>query len=655
MKKTIFLSIILALLLSLHLIATFQQQLITDEWETIATARFMHEGKIIFKDFFQHHGVIPYFVYSMAFELTDSKILSIYLMKTLSFIFLCMAIYLLYIIIKKLTMKKSHIFIWFIPIYVLLNDIIWWRYSTQIRTDVFMIILLLLTFFFLLLQRDTNLNRYLFFAGFFSSAAFFSKQYSAIIVCLFLIFYFRSDLKKYIIFFAGTIPPGLIYILYFSMHKALPYFLRYFISFNVEHFPKSTFGFQERTWWVYSQVTPFYIKILYIAGATAFIITCFCLFKKCRKKYGRFFVALFLTSFVTLIITYLLKTPYPQYYMPLQVIFCILAACCLALLKQYRKIYITICAAVICVAPIITYYHFRDMSTHRVTLAKQTKALERIIQKLPADLKMLGATPMLLALEPASFYWYYPPIFVDIDLNFLLDDLKKADVVFYDSTMYSLAPKKFKQTLFDKWHFVDHFYFPFSVTGRHDAISVFVKDKEQIGTIKASLKETSKPAGLLKNPLYIPAYSEVELLSKNEKMLITKPNFEHSFNAPEEFSLNILVSTDASYFDEITNSIFAHKPLINYSKTEKGIVFEVHYTEARDETSNTWLGSVGRRATLDNKPSYKGIIRFSYNHKPKSIYVKKLKNGYKVTCLFLAEDFSLQVDAHEKRTDTFFY
>lgn len=645
--------VVIVFLLLLHLLGAFRQQLITDEWETIATARFIHEGRIIFKDFFQHHGTIPYFIYSTIFIFTESLPLTIFFMKIASFIFLCIITALLYVMAREISKQDYSPAVAFIPIFAMLNDIIWWRYSTQIRTDAIMVIFLLFSFYLFYIYQHRSLARYLIFAGVFSSAAFFTKQYSAIAILLFLLFYFRLDMRKYTAFFLGTIPITLIHVLYFFIHKTLPAFFNYFVLFNFARFPRSTFTLKERTWWFFSQATPPYIKGIYLTACILFVITSFYFYKEGKQRYGRFFIALFYSAFLTLLFAFCLKTPYPQYYMPIQILFYIIGIYYLLLLKRYKRIFVFLCTAIICILPLITHYYFKDLSAHKISLAKQTAAIEEMTQRLPKNLKALGTVPMFLICQPAGFYWYYPPIFADLNTGFLIDDLEKADIVFYDTTLYSLAPKKFKQILFNKWHFVTRFYFPFSALGRHDAVSVFVKDKIQLEQIKTNLKYVNlnrieESLNLLDRPIYVPVYYKAELLTKTGKISIGERHFIYKPDTPEDFTLNFLITTNSVYFDKITNEVFLNKPMIRYSKIKNGFMFEIPYTESQNIHSTDWFGSIGLRSIPDNRLTYKSTIQFVYNHPPKNEQVEKLAGGYKLKLDFFTEDFSLEIDAHEK-------
>jgi hypothetical protein len=641
---------VLAGLMILHVFIAFEQALITDEYETIATARFISEGKIIFKDFFQHHGTLPYFLYALPFLATGDIPSAIAWMKIISLLIFCFTLALLAVLALAIGRASASPFIWFLPVYFVLNDVIWWRYATQIRVDGLMNCFLIAAFYLLHHYQKYSRTGSLISAGFFGSAAIFCKQSAALYLVFFLLWYFRFDFKKYFHFFLGALPLAGLHAAYFIRYGAVGDFFRCFVGFNLAAHPKGTFTFRERLWFLTSPLTPRHIKGLYLVAFVSTLVFVVVLIKKTGSHKNRFFMAMLFSLLCSGLATFLMKTPYPQYYMPLQILGCLTGIFLLNFLKQFRKLFMAICLVLFLGPPLITRHFFIDMAYRRVIYSQQVETLGEMQRYLPPGLRALGAMPALTLYQPAHYFWFYPFIFIDSNRDFLIAGLNEADVVFYDTTLSLLAPKKFKHRLFNEWLLVGHYWLPSAWIHEFDPVTIFVKDRRLAEEMKAGMAQTgikpfSAEQSVLSEPFHVPVFFRAALLRGDERRVLDGGHYSYSSTEPEKVTLIIDASSHPEFFDRATNIFFLRKPQIAFSLQESSVVFEVLYEEYVD------LYYPGVRRDETNKLSIRGSVTFSCNIPPQRTRNQAIPGGYRIEMDFLGKDLTFTREARQAEVD----
>ncbi|MBP7217141.1 MAG: glycosyltransferase family 39 protein [Candidatus Omnitrophica bacterium] len=641
---------ILVVMLILHLYGAFRQQLISDEFETIATARFIAEGKIIYKDFFQHHGPLSYSIYSIVFFFARSIGLAICCMKIISFIVLSIIVVLLMRMARYIVPNDEHRQMGFWSAFLLLNDAIWWRYGTQVRPDGMMVAALLLVFYFFLRYQKKQSTIDLLFAGFFASAAFFCKQSSIIILGIFLVCYFRGRIKHYIVFLCGALPLSLFLLWYFSQHQALPAFWRYYLHFNYSFFPSANFTLRERLWFFFSPVIPLTLKLLYSALAVVLVFFFARFFRRVKETSGAFFLALVCAFFGSVIVTLCWKTPYPQYYMPLQILLLLLCFYYGALFMSNKWMRFSVPFGLFLCMPLVSYSFFTAQAFRESSFCQQVSALEAVSKVIPGDARMMGALPFSSAYDPAGFFWYYPPLFIDTPMHFLKENLTQADAVFYDSSFYLLAPSEVKNTLLGGWYFVGRYSFPFSNQGMHEPIALFVKHKDMAQEITrnldaAFLRQASISGNLFGDKSFIPVYCAVEVWDRGVKRELLGRGTHEVLNAEGKINIRIKVSSRSDNFNEITNHFFPDKPRIQCASGNKKVSCETLFKESMRIDLEKVLGW---RARTDNQPLLRGMITVSYDTMPSRAEVKQAELEYEYMLTFAAERVIITIEAVEK-------
>jgi hypothetical protein len=647
-----FIYLVIMALVGLHLFSIFFNLLITDEFETYATARFIHEGKIIFRDFFQHHGTIPYFIYSLVFLVSDNIYTSPLLMKAISLAIFGLILYLLFRFTRTLAGADYSAAIGFIPLYLILNDIIWWRFGLQIRTDNLMIVFLIATFYLLFQESKNQSPKLIFWAGFFASLVFFSKQNGLMLVAVFVIFYFQNQLKKYLIFLAGFIPLVAIHLIYFGWHRALTEFFNYFFLFNLLKSKYGIFSLSERIWFLSSSLTPLYVKLLYLLAFCTFNITTFLLFKKVARQDDRFFRALFFTAFLGLALTFCWKTPYPQYYLPVQIIFYLLGVYYLSYLKKFKKFIFRFTVVILFLSmPLVTFHYFKTTLKPNVNIFLQLRTIETIKNQIPRGARIIGPLPLMMVAEPAGFFWYFPPIFVDINKNFLNTYLNRADVVCYENNLFFFAPEQFKKNLFKRWFFIDRFYCPLYITERnlYEIVAFFARDGKLAKQIKENFQKTTLDQiaphfNYLSEPVYIPLRLKILFRTGEKEIPLTKTGLVFQTAKPEKLTLEIAATTSRHFFDQSIKTYFPERPKITYSVGHQQIIIKIPYLEQM--STKEIIGAT--RSRYGYRPAFWGIIEINFSEKPLNITKSNLIKGYLLKADFFTRKLSLTIKSREE-------
>jgi hypothetical protein len=284
-----------------------------------------------------------------------------------------------------------------------------------------------------------------------------------------------------------------------------------------------------------------------------------------------------------------------------------------------------------------------------VTLEEQVSVVNDLSKKLPLKLKKaVGALPFFLVYEPANFIWYYPSIFADLNMDFLVKDLSGSDIVFYDANLYLLAPLEFKKKLFTEWNFAGRYYLPFANQGSYQPVSIYLRDKGAVDKIYRKLNEFSglkvfKPElRFLDSPIYMPVYFRAVLKDKYGERVLPKGKSEYRSLGKSKIYLEIIVSTDYTYFEEITNSFFPQRSQIGYSYGSNSVLLSTSYKE---QVATDKIIELGLRSRPNNNPTYRGTINIGYNNKPDKISVVNISGGYVMRISFVTDNLQVRIES----------
>ncbi len=229
-----------------------------DEFQHVHIAWNIFNGKILYKDFFEHHGPIYSLLNGLIFKSYNlsPSFNSIFILRYISFV--CMlALLLISFLIGKEFFKSS---LWGIISVAILSSLIFFQDSaTEIRPDIIQNIFWLTGFLLLLksLSHYSSLKNY--FAGIFFGLAILTNSKAALgpfaVIIFFLVFYFlkKSELKKILksisLLFIGGITSFILISVYFIINKSFTEFLFYNFEFNLIAILK-----------YHSQQAPYYVK-----------------------------------------------------------------------------------------------------------------------------------------------------------------------------------------------------------------------------------------------------------------------------------------------------------------------------------------------------------------------------------------------------------
>jgi|GEM_PF-4540320 hypothetical protein len=617
----------------------FWQPLISDEFETLASAKMMSDGSLIYKDFFQHHGPLSYLLYLPVFKYIKSIFLALLLSKLVAICVLILILLLVFKISEAITKSK---FMGLLGVLMVIADPLWAQYGAQVRPDAIMTVFALGSLYLLLIYDEGKRNMFLCWAGACFGLAFFAKQSAIVSIFIFALIYLRGNFRRYLHYFLGFFIVALPVFVYFFAAKAVNNFLRYFILFNLRAHPTAEFNISERLWLFFSPLIPAGLRISYGLITFIFIYAAIRVYFAKGKSATRFINSLLLSSLIGMFLTFLYKTPYPQYYLAIHLMFIIVIIFHLnEAPKKLKKAMMFFLAGV---SIVFAFVKFEAMIRKNDFLA-QSRCLSSISDLLRSK-KAIGPSYMVLAGNRAGFYWYYPPIFSDVDLKPMFRALKDADIVFYDHSLSLLAPLDFKKKLFTDFEFIGRYSLPFNNNLNFDYVSVFSKDRDLAEKMisqdrLACWNYEDGERGLLKDPLYIPVYFKARLSGNGDLINLRPGKNSFSYKVKQELYLSMFISANKMFFDRSTNILYNLKPNIKYSIKKAGIAFECRY---REPLSTDGLLGLGLRTPGENGVNVNGVISIKFSRYPDKIKIQEVPDGYKVMSAFNTD--SLTIDIH---------
>ena len=256
-----------------------------DEWQHLHIAWNVFNGKIIYKDFFEHHGCVYPFLNSAIFTIFNLKpdLQTISIIRDTNLIYSLLILFLTYAIAKEI----SGSFITSILSVTLLSCLIFYQDTTiQIRPDGLQNVFWLVGT--LMIVKNINFERYFlsFGGGFFISLSVLTNSKAlvgpaSIILYFILLLAFKINNKKIIIknciyFIIGFCVPYIIISIYFILNHAFGNFLFFNYEFNVvaafEYSSKHVkeyikfFGKNETLFYLFSLIGIIYFIIAFKKG-----------------------------------------------------------------------------------------------------------------------------------------------------------------------------------------------------------------------------------------------------------------------------------------------------------------------------------------------------------------------------------------------------
>jgi len=245
------------------------------------------KGQIPYRDFFDHHGFLPYYLLSV-FSFDKS----LFLFHFIFYLFHFLNLLLVFLILKKLT-SKSGLFLGGL-FFVFLT----YFFSDQTLWYELFITFFYLVAFFLLIEKK---KKYGILIGFLIALSSFTKLTAAIIILPILL------IKKDIKIFFGFVLPWFLVILFFFWHKALNKLIEGMFLFNFfigKYYPKNPI-FDWRLLVFIFLLTAFVIFFVLVKKKfekiKLILVFLFCSFIFVSLKYARYHLLPFVSFFSILI------------------------------------------------------------------------------------------------------------------------------------------------------------------------------------------------------------------------------------------------------------------------------------------------------------------------------------------------------------------
>lgn len=196
-----------------------------DEIEFVHTSWLILKGKVIYKDFFQHHHPLGYYFIIPFLKLFgESSSILIPLRFFYFIILLCVCLY-TYKISRFFLDKNYSLF----SIIFLMTNYVFNFAGIKLRSDVFLLLFCTISFYYLIRYFNDQKRIFLIISSFFSSLAFLVFQKAIFyLFSIFIIYIFLFSRKKKAVFFSD----GFIYFGVFLFFTILGYFSMIRVSFG---------------------------------------------------------------------------------------------------------------------------------------------------------------------------------------------------------------------------------------------------------------------------------------------------------------------------------------------------------------------------------------------------------------------------------------
>jgi hypothetical protein len=385
-----------AIVLYLLYLVSLNKRFDHDEFEHIHSAWYIAQGFVPYKDFFQNHNPLLWFLIAPVIALAgDNALLPIYFRIAMLAVSLCIAASAAGIALQITSRIEAGLYC----IILLLSTILFVEKSVELRPDVPMTLFETLSAYFLVRYFDTARSRDMYFSGISASIAYLFLQkaiflYGALSL-LIIIMALRKDVPKrsvlyfFLILSAG---PALSFLYAASQGALSDYYLNGYLLNISKLYSFSPWLFLKISW---NKNPGFWC----LAGA-GFLYGIYSI--KVDKKFG--FISML--SILLLLPVFFNKLPWKQYYMPALTFFSITGACFLTRLLEKvgaGLILGSILMAVIIFNPIMSLIEYNKESNNN----SQIKLIDYVMRNTKRDdLVYDGDCQFNLFRKDLHYFWY---------------------------------------------------------------------------------------------------------------------------------------------------------------------------------------------------------------------------------------------------------
>lgn len=225
--KFLIISIISIFLLSLLL--PFLKKINHDEFEHIHSAWYIANGYLPFKDFFQNHNPLFWFMLVPAINIAGETIHAVIIIRYFNYIFTIGSIFISYLIAVKSTQSKE---VGLLTVFLLFSFQLFYRVGIEIRPDVPQVFFGMLSIYFLICFIQSNKNKYIIFCGLCLSISFLFLQKAVFLIFILSLIVLLSLIKKNISFkaavcycFSAFFPLFLFFIYLYITDSYMDYYI----------------------------------------------------------------------------------------------------------------------------------------------------------------------------------------------------------------------------------------------------------------------------------------------------------------------------------------------------------------------------------------------------------------------------------------------
>jgi hypothetical protein len=232
-RIAIFLWLIIAIVIFTN---TFHEKY-PDEFDNILGGQYLSEGQMLYRDYFTHHGPVPYFIAAllMPFSLGSFVLFRIAYATFLFFFFLFS-----YLFLRRVLDEKYARLYPLLVLAISVSSTYFWGH--MLLADSFAAIVLLPAYFILLshvyARRTLSRSMHLFLAISFGFALLSSMSYLFMILCIYIVIFclvYRSP-KQYLRHILIYLTPYLVFFILLLLTNSLSDWYRQTIQFNAQFY-----------------------------------------------------------------------------------------------------------------------------------------------------------------------------------------------------------------------------------------------------------------------------------------------------------------------------------------------------------------------------------------------------------------------------------
>lgn len=427
-KKLLFNSlfyIVLVFFIFLSIIRIFNSiNAIIDTYEHIHVSWLVSEGLVPYRDFFEHHNPLLWYLFAPITKLFYRDANIVYVARIIAVIGYFITLFSLYYTSFKYC--KSKLGAQFSVIFILFFSC-FWKDIQNIRPDIFMYISMLWAVLLTFKYLDTQKTKYLSYSYLLWFIAFLFLQKALIfglgfaIANLYLVY--RKDIKFKDVIIASILPLSLSSLLLVIAYKYNVLENWYVFNFEFNVIAKNNVGNY------YSGINPQRMRLISILLSFIIIRN----FKYSSKS------IILLTMYLAGFIQILYFAPFPHYYLFSFIITAILLS--KIFIKLYNKNYFATC--VICVILLSnSFFVLYKSSQNRNYIKNEVKLIEYTIKNTSPEEKLLGGDRCyILFNHHSNFHWFgfygialLADLYLDFDFNYNKEIKKhKPKLLFFNN------------------------------------------------------------------------------------------------------------------------------------------------------------------------------------------------------------------------------